>query len=404
MEVRRSLITIAIIHIMVFLIGFAFLGRSFELLYLLLLYVGIKGRSRKLTRRGLTLFLLGVTISVFTLINYNDSIVIIVLKSLVYWCSYQIGLSIGSLNERNRTRFDLQVFNFLFCFAFGCWLRYVIDVALSWSTVLKHHRWITDLWTHTETTATIGAGWCIPLACIFYYTLVSKNIPRTLKFVVGVQVLVSFFFNILTGTRTFLLILLMTSILTYVLHYTKGKNDKKNVAKVTGVIISIILICVFMYANNSFGIRDMIQSSTLLMRLSQGELSTSALDSNGRFERIIFAIKNIDKIFWGGSYCERTGNRIHNWIFQCLDLYGVISACMLFVVAINVAKIYFAYIKCNQVTVDTKIIVFATLVTFFAYSMIEPVLTSNNIVMSVFFSVGGILDNKRKDIRHERLY
>lgn len=78
---------------------------------------------------------------------------------------------------------------------------------------------------------------------------------------------------------------------------TPRKNDKKNVAKVTGVIISIILICVFMYANNSFGIRDMIQSSTLLMRLSQGELSTSALDSNGRFERIIFAIKNIDKIF-----------------------------------------------------------------------------------------------------------
>jgi len=383
---------------MLFFIGFAFLGRSYEFIYILLLFLWIISLKRKITHNFLYLLLLGCVFTIFSLINYNESPLTVVLKSLTYWAFYMIGLLISEENEKNGVSLDSQIYNFLFSFACGCWLRYVIDVAMSWSKIMNHHRWITDLWTKTETTATIGAGWCVPLACIFYYVLVSKGVKKIHKIIVCIQLLLAILFNILTGTRTFLVIFILTTFLAYILHGVKGKKDKKSVVKVTCLILAVCVVCSFLYANNIFGIRDIIQSSTLLMRLSNGELSSSALDSNGRVERIIYAINNIDKIYFGGSYCANTGYRIHNWVFQCMDLYGVIAAIILLIVIVRMIRLYFTYIRSIRTTMNVKIITFSALTVFLLYGMIEPVLTSNNIVISVFFAIGGILDNKRRGI------
>lgn len=404
MKIKKIDTFIIYIVIPLFLIGLAFLGRTYEIIYAFFILLTLSDRKTKITKTSFLLLILGLCFVFFSFINYDNNIFEAVFKCLVYWVFYQIGAIVCRKYVNKEFCLDRLVFYVLFAFGTGSFLRYALDVMQSWTKVLNHHRWILDIWTHTETTATIGGGWCIPLSCFFYYVVSSNRFSFFIKLIVYIEVAVALFFNILTGTRNFLIIFTITTLIAFVFNELIGHKDRKKLVRVTGILLLLVIIIFALYSSNSFGIKDYIQKSTLLMRLNKGELSSHSMNDNGRIERYIFILNNLKTVFWGGSHCEAIGKRIHNWFLQCLDIYGFLAMILLIVVFVRVVMTYYSYIKSRRVDESTRVLILSIIVTFTLYGMIEPILTSNNIVISLLFLVAGILDIYKKDgvKKHER--
>lgn len=393
---RRLHVEENFIYLIFFLTGLSFYGKTYEYIYILFAYIFLRERGKRIDRFSLLLFFLGIFFSFTDIFISLQSVSKSIVKCMAYFALYYIGKGMqDTCNSKKDT--EQRIFDVFFFFSLGNWLRFILDICLSWDSIKRFHRWLTDIWMHEETTATICAGWCIPLACVFYYVLSTKKSPVIKRLIVIFEVITACVFNIMTGTRLFLFLLFIGVLCTCFFDFTKVRKCSSMVIKTTCLFLAGGTGCILFFLTNMGGFRNLLLSSTLFMRLTKGELSGTVLNDNGRLERMLYVIQNIDKVFWGGGYCEQMGYLAHNWVIQILDTYGFFSTIFfIFILCILINRMLSSVLKTDN-SAEYKIIVFSILIVLILYGMFEPVLSSNNIIVSFLFLSYGMMNQKGRN-------
>lgn len=337
-------------------------------------------------------FCYGLTVIMSALLNGETISLTLLLKAMLYFAMYIIGQGIAI---RCDFLCESQEKNLFYCWiaiSLGFFTRFIIDVSMPDNWYVLTHYFArdlgTDIWSEGTVPTTILAGWCIPLACILYYIFSTK--VGKIKIIYFIIAIVATVISIISGTRTFIGVFGLTFLIIYFLEVFVLKRRKTK--RITAFLLVMASLIVIAFSMNIGGVTTWLLKTSMFDRIVNGSLQNGLLSDNGRSSSIQFMFSNLDKVLLGGEYCRNNGALQHNWFFQSLDMYGIIPFILLVIMICMTIRAIIKMVRNNFTTPSFQILCLNIMLSLLCYSFIEPVITSNNVIMSTYFILFGIVN------------
>lgn len=275
--------------------------------------------------------------------------------------------------------------------ALGTLAHYLLNWSINVDTV---ERETLDFWTGEEMAATGQAALaCLPLGAAISFLFTKQN--KWVKIAsVATVVLILLYNFVLAGRTLFVMMIIIAGIA--LLH--RMKTQKSGNIRLVAIILAIILLVLFMYQANLFGIRDYVEDSPLYDRFFAKD-STKELDDDVRMDRKLFYLDNMDMSFLGGAHIREEIGYAHDIFLDTYDEAGIVAFVAVVGYMILSVRRFIRCMKDKSLPFAFKNMVLCIYAIVYIEFMIEPILMGAQWLFAAFCLIDGYVE---KVLSHSR--
>lgn len=316
-----------------------------------------------------------------------------VMKPFTYILCYLMGRSLICDAEKRYGDEGTEKFLnvLLIALAGGAFAHYILNWLKNGNA---NERNTVDIWTG-EIMAATGQASLACLALGFAVALIFSNSSKKTKFISGLVLLLVMGYNLVLSGRTLLMMLLIIATVAFVHQFIKQKNGQ--ISFLVGIAI-VILVLIFAYRANVFGVRTFVESSGLYNRFFSADASMG-LDEDGRWDKKVFFLNNMLDYPWGGMNMFEVKGYAHDIFLDTYDEAGIFA---LVGMVIYILSTIHHMLKCffdNTLSFEVRQIVLCVYIVCYIEFMVEPILQGMPWLFASFCLidgyVGGIISSKR---------
>lgn len=362
--------TVNIYHIqlvLLFMASMNFVGRFFYL-FVACFLVTVMNKKHCFAINAFSIFTLICGFSLCLFSSESNSLTNLI-KPFVYCMCAFIGANILVSCEIKEARKRLT--QLLISLGAGSSIHLLLNMLYNKNTVL--YRNTVDIWSKEALGATAQASLGI-IAMAIAIACVMSDCSKKSKIISWTAIVLILSYNLVLAGRTLLVIFLVIFAVSF-LSVLVFEKDKKNTIKIVLIVIAIIAIALFMYSNNTFGIKDTVESSTLYGRFFAKE-ATMKLDQDSRMDNKQYFLKNLNMAVWGGGKIRNSRGVIyaHDLLMDGMDEGGIFTLIFLILMLFESIKNLCKYVFSSFVDFHVKQIVLCLSVAFFLEFTVEPIL------------------------------
>lgn len=372
----------SVVLVFMFLASMNFFSKYFYLVFIaVLIQFCFNGCKLRIDKTTLVLLCFSVAYVVFflnTRINLLDSI-----RLFAYPMCYLIGLNFFNRNDMkvtNATTTQNKTIVAITLVALGAFFHYVLNWIINWGSIYRNN---IDIWSGQILNATGQSALAVIAIAVFVANLFASKMKSTKIFSI-IGILTIFNYNLILAGRSLVVITIVAFFVACIFDSIVSNRKKyKMFCLVAGGIVATI----FFYNQNFLGIKDVLLSSNLSMRLQEMDLFEDL-----RWER---KYQYISKMFiypFGGEkiYTE-VGGHAHGLLLDAYSDAGFIAFVLLLVFLIISLTNLVYIIKCNNVQYDLRLLVLCISVVLFLEFSIEPILAGAPWLFGIFCFYQGLL-------------
>lgn len=324
------------------------------------------------------------------------------LKPFTYLLCYVMGFSL--LNDDPNFSRKLISYNLFYLLitviAIGPFIHYLLNWYINASVSTALDRNTVDIWTNQVFSATGQASLaCIPLALTVAFIFSNNN--KIIKVISVLSIILILGYNLVLSGRT-LFVLLLIAIVGAFGHLLLTR--KKGKMKMLIIFLAVVVLLVFIYQANIFGIRNYVESSPIYERFF-GENSQTDLDEDGRMENKIHFLQNMSKYPFGGGHLHDQTGYAHDIFLDTYDQGSVFALIAIVIFILNSLKNLILCLKEETLPFMFRQIVFCLYLILYVEFMLEPILIGMPWMFASFCLIDGyvsrILSEKKREIKYE---
>lgn len=244
-----------------------------------------------------------------------------------------------------------------------------------------------DVWTGEGMAATGQAVLFTPFLSVLIW-LVFAGKKRWIKVGAVILFLCSLMYSIQLGSRTFLLLMVLSVVLGVAFYAQKQDKGMKI------LFAALVLAGTFaiLYSTDTFGLRTYIEGSYLIRRMNE-EQGFFNLSENGRFYFKRKYLENILLYPWGGSHLreEIVGAYAHDLWLDIMDEAGIPAALAILVYTITAFYRILILSRNRKVPKDEKIALRSYAIIMCAQFFVEPIWQGSPMLLLFFVLIDGML-------------
>jgi hypothetical protein len=304
-----------------------------------------------------------------------------------------MGMSFLSKNKMHSKHEFRYFYVFISAIAAGPLIHYLLNWIKNGNASERN---TIDVWTNSVMSATGQASLaCLPLA-LAIACLLCKS-PKLLKIIYVIVVILVLGYNLVLSGRTLILLtLIVVAIgLFYLLKESKGKK-----IRILLIAVAVALLIIIAYKVNMFGIKDLIESSSLYDRFFGS--NSIGLDEDGRNERRGFYLKHIFLYPFGGTNIRDQIGFAHDIFLDTYDEVGIFAATVL---SVYVLTTVIRLVKCvsnKSLPFEFRQIVLCVYLILYIEFLIEPILQGMPWLFSSFCLIDGYVCTILRNNKTER--
>lgn len=388
--------------ILLFLFSSYFLNqRALYMFFLFLISIGLILKRKNIFISKELIYLLLFLFSYF-IVHYFVNDKVVWFDTLLFLLSYLSGsVFINNKDQRNRL-----LYLFILSIALGFILHAILNV---WYTLNNYDGYIDrnlyDFWSGERQVATHIGTWCIPILGLSYYAFFYKSaskVEKILKFIIIINIILAIYVNLVTATRTPVIVLIIIFILGSIIELSRKDRIIKKIRLVAFIFI-LFISSLIIFQTNTFGIKRLILDSSLVQRIIWNYENNFNLLSNARFERQLYALQHFSDSFFGGYNLREVIGQLHNFWLDTYDMVGFIP--LIFLVIFTAYNLLNAYklIKSNHVEKKLKYIVIGLYIAFYLQFMVEPIIEGEQSILAMYLFVCGCISKSNNIDKETRL-
>jgi hypothetical protein len=224
---------------------------------------------------------------------------------------------------------------------------------------------------------------CLPLgiaiACLFIKT------NRKFKIASIITIIIVLGYNLILSGRTLIVMFLTITALSFL---NKLSTKKTNMLKPLIIILAIIILLIFVYQANIFGVKSFIEETPIYQRFFAEDNSTE-LDEDERLDKKLYHIKNFDKVIFGGVHNRAEIGYAHDIILDTYDEAGILALIgvlgYLIISFIHLVKCF----KDKSLPFEFRNVVLCVYVIIYMEFMVEPILQGMPWLFASFCLIDG---------------
>lgn len=370
--------------------GMGFLGNYFICVFsifaFLLAYMMIK---RKIVfPKNKNFYILLVFSIIYSLIKYfkNNSFIgfILIAPSISYYCGIVI-YEFCKNDEKYITKYILAI-------AIGLFIHGMLNYSINIGNVNRN---TVDFWNNTILSATLQGTMLTMIMSLIFWIMVYNKKTYIKVFYLICYVLSLLYLTIL-ATRTTIIISIIVFIIIYFMNGLLNKKIAKNI-KILIVGCIFIIFSNVLYNNNLFNIKNIINNSNLIQRMSQKE-GLNESDRN-RFEAQLLGIKYIVNNPFGSNLQIGELNYAHNLWIDIGKEAGIIPFFLMVVYTINYFVSLFGITKDKNISTKYKIFLWSIYLGVNINFFVEPILQGIPFYFMTFALINGIIDSQYRKLK-----
>lgn len=324
------------------------------------------------------LLLFGVSYILFALYNNTFNILVVVYPIVMYF----IGASL--YNSKPTDKNIIIISNSII---FGL----VLHAAFNYFTnVDSLNRNVVDIFSKINLAATLQATFIIMFLSTFFTNMQRNKLIKKILYIV--LCILCLLFILLIGSRTSILIFAITSIysLAAIILYKNGNVDerKRKLKVLFSIIISIVVI-ITLYNNNTFKIKQKVESSHLYYRLTVEKLDGA---DEGRYNYQYLGIISLFNNPFGTKEKIGRTNYVHNMWLDIGKDAGIICFALLVAYSISTIKSLIMINKNSKVEKMFKIYFNSLYLGVFLNFLVEPILEGIPLYFGFFVLINAMVD------------
>ncbi len=330
---------------------------------------------------SVALLMLAISWMVFSPMSQES--VFALVKPYVYFLCYIIG---SSMLKTDSDGFDVKKSDMLFdriitvC-ASGAFIHYLLNWVKNRNSSERN---TVDFWTNTNVAATGQAALACFALAVAIAIIFSKN-SKARKLGAAITIVLILLYNLILSGRTLILLLLLTGVTAF-LHRFLGQ--KKGKIKIILYVLLLICIIIFLYRSDFLGVRSMVEDSPLYNRFF-GEQSVNDLDEDGRWERKLYHMQNMDRAIWGGAHIREKIGHAHDIFLDTYDEAGIFALLGMVVYLILTVRRLIGCLSSKTLSFDFKQRVLCIYLISYVEFMIEPILQGMPWMFALFCLMDG---------------
>ena len=307
-----------------------------------------------------------------------------VLRIFAFVMFFFVGYGV-SLNK-SKEHIDPWLRASLISLALGSFIHLLLNFIINFGHNIGRN--ILDIWSDEIMSATGQAT----LSCLAiglaaaWFVYPRRKIERIMSLIMIVIILL---FNLILAGRTIFLMISLSffGCLFLLWRKLKEKNYKQNIVFIILVVVSLSFLA---YSFNFFGIRSTIENSNFIHRFSSASTFSDWTDDT-RMSRKMSYITNLFNYPFGGNHMKNMFGYAHDLLLDAYDYGGVLLFIPLFVIVISAFKSFWRFIKQNNVSLSTKLIVLGMIITIGIEFCFEPIFAGMPWVFACFAFIHGTI-------------
>lgn len=382
---------------MLFLAGMNFFNLYFYLIFFAaVLFLAIK-RKIQIDINVLFLIVLAVSWSIFSPTAHDK--VTSLIKPFIYPLSYLAGINFLSSGDSKTKKDNNSVFIVsVFVISFGCFTYFVLNMLNNMDLTLDRNT--IDIWTKTPLSATNQATFvCLSIGVFISVLFCDYSIRK--KAICFLLIGTILMYNLMLAGRT-IFVMIAAVLLLSALFYFKTEKKYFRKFKIIMWCIFALLILLYMYESNLFGIRDAIEKSNFFVRF-WGDYSYSDFGEDSRLDKKLYYLEHFFDGIFGGSKIRSSGiGYAHGILLDAYDEAGLLALISMSAFLVKSVYSFFKFINNNMISLNTRKIVFGVYVAVFFQFIVEPILQASPWLFAFFCFISGMVSySKRLEDREE---
>ncbi len=340
-------------------------------------------RKVRLNASVVVLLVLGLSTMIFDPMSRSGMLSTI--KPYTFMVSYILGFSIFQNKERGKLDLgqeEKKIAKIIYLMAAGTFVHFILNIVTNADI---DERNINDFWTQDTLAATGHAA----IACISVGVAVaflfSEKEKRKKILGIAMLILITLGNLILAGRTLFLLIIITIVAAVFYISVT----EKRKMLKTIAIVLTIVLVLVFLYSTNAFGIKDTIEDSNFYNRFF-GTNATQDLDDDGRSDIKLDYLKDMLKYLWGGNHLnEIHGGYAHDLYLDTYDNAGIFAflAIVIYIVFSLVRAV--KCIRNKRLDREIRLLVFCVYLVCSIMFWLEPIMRGMPWLLATYCFIDG---------------
>lgn len=297
--------------------------------------------------------------------------------------SYYIGMMLIEISKNK----EKSVITYTYSIAIGFFIHAMANYIINIGT---QDRNTIDIWTGAQRSATLQATMLTMLIGSSFYSLfILKN--KLCKLVMTIFIILSLSYNLILGTRTLIIISVVSFILSWITFLILNrKNGVLVLRNVKSLFISITVIFL-VFTSNFMGITERIKDTKLLRRINK-PYSTEEADEN-RVQTVFLAMNSILDYPMGGNN-DKIGDLkyAHNMWLDVGKQAGLIPFLLLILFTIISLWNFIKILRNDKFSIGFKVFLIGIYSAVLLNMAVEPILQGEPLFFIMFCMFVGMVD------------
>lgn len=336
----------------VFLGTLNLIDRYYYCIYMAVLFFIITPRRRlHLNTDFFVLMFLSIAMLLFS--PGMQSSITSMIKPFTYPLCYLLGSSMLVCRANNNADFwqkEKMVSAVIYVLAGGAFAHFVLNMITNWGIA---NRDVIDVWTKSAMSATGQAALAslmVGISVAFLFSAVGSK--KKIIAVVALSLVITY--NLMLAGRTLFVLIMVTAV--FALMCTWFAEKKKMIKKVI-VLLGGVLVLIWLYDADAFGIRTVIESSNFYDRFFDGSYN-QGINDDSRMEHKLGHLKYFFDYPWGGNNIGRLyGHHAHDLYLDLYDESGIFALLAIVVYIISSLSRMVKCIKSRYITGQTRMMI-----------------------------------------------
>lgn len=307
-----------------------------------------------------------------------------VLRRLAFIMFFIVGYGVSQ--NKSKDHFEPWLRASLISLALGSFIHLLCNLILNFGHNIGRN--ILDIWSDEIMSATGQAS----LSCLSiglaaaWFVYPRRKIERVLSLVITIIILL---FNLILAGRTIFVMFSFSFIGCLILIWRQLKeiNRKQNIVLIIFAVISLSFLA---YSFDLFGIRTTIENSNFIHRFRYASTFSDWSDDSRMSNKTSY-ISNLFNYPFGGNHMKNMFGYAHDLLLDTYDYGGVLLCVPLLVIVISAIKSFWRFIKQNNVSLSTKLIVLGMIITIGIEFCFEPIFAGMPWIFACFAFIHGTI-------------